>query len=314
MKNLLFALSIATILVSCKKDKNNDFTATDVTGTSNVKGNVSKSVIAPSGFGGFTNSSRVPAAGVNVTVKVNKNSLYPNSNAQGADIYTGTTDANGNYSIPVKTNANGVSALITVDGFTATEDTLVNGTSKPGLLASYTGTSFSRTLFMGQNSQFDYSFTASNITSNPNNIVIGTGVITGSLSMSIIKEFTVTGAPTVINYTFVDAKVANHLVYLSFSNDPTTQSAKTYTATTDANGYYTFTVSTVANGTPGFFSQNADIWAPDFATTRDTVKLSGATVTGPAGVFQMTNTNQNSIFNGTIRNAAHLNYFSFTAN
>jgi len=313
MKKLLFALSFATILVSCKKDKNTDFTATDVTGTSNVKGNVSKNVITPNGFGGFTNSSRVPAAGVNVTVKVNKNSLYPNSNAQGADIYTGTTDANGNYSIPVKTNASGVSAMITIDGFTATEDTLVNGTTKPGLLASYSGTSFNRTLYMGQNAQIDYSFTASNIISNPNNIVVGTAVITGSLSMSVIKEFTVTGFPSVINYTTADVKVPNHMVYMNFSNDPTTQSAKTYTATTDANGYYTFTVSTVANGTPGF-SQNADIWAPDFATTRDTVKLSGATVTGPAGVFQMTSTNQNSIFNGTIRNAAHLNYFSFTAN
>jgi hypothetical protein len=36
MKKLLFALSLTAVLVACKKDKKNEFTATDVTGTTVV--------------------------------------------------------------------------------------------------------------------------------------------------------------------------------------------------------------------------------------------------------------------------------------
>src|SRR5688572_20309064 len=107
MKNTILALSLTAILISCKKDDpNNTFTPTDVTGTTTVKGNISKNVITPDGSGGWTNSStaRIAAEGVNIAITVAKKSLYPNSSAQGADVYRATTDANGNYSMNVKTN------------------------------------------------------------------------------------------------------------------------------------------------------------------------------------------------------------------
>ena len=313
MKKTLLFLSLTAILVSCKKDDNNaTFTPTDVTGTSVIKGNVNKNIITADGFGGYTDQTRVPAAGVNVTVKINKNALYPNSNAQGADLYSGTTDANGNYAITVKSNATGVGALITIDGFTATQDTVVNGVTKPGFLSSYSGTSQNRTVTMGQNIQFDYSFNASAVVSNPNNtnIVAGTAIITGSVGLQAVKEVT-TGGPSF--YTTTIIKAPNKTVYMTFANDPNTLAPKSYTATTDANGYYSFTVNTVANGTNGF-NQNATIWIPDFATTRDTLKANGSTVTGPAGVFGMDTQFQNGVYNGAIRNATHLSYTNFTQN
>lgn len=314
MKKTLVLLSFTAILFSsCKKDDPATLTPTDVTGTSVVKGNVSKNVITPDGFGGWTNSSRIAAAGVNITVKVNKNSLYPNSNAQGADIYSGTTDASGNYAITVKTNANGVSALISIDGFNATQDTIINGVTKVGFYSSYTGTSQNRTLVMGQNFQYDYQFYASAVITNPNNtnVVAGTAIITGSVGMEVAKEYTVGGGG--FGYTSTIVKAANKPVFVTFSNDPTTLSPKTYTTTTDANGYYSFTVATVANNTNGF-NQNAVISIPDYATTRDTLKVNGNFVTGPAGVYPMETTYQNGVYNGNIRNATNLTYNYFIQN
>ena len=50
--------------------------------------------------------------------------------------YTGTTDANGNYAINVKSNSQGVAAMITIDGFTGTQDTIINNVTKTGLYAT----------------------------------------------------------------------------------------------------------------------------------------------------------------------------------
>jgi hypothetical protein len=77
-------------------------------------------------------------------------------------------------------------------------------------------------------------------------------------------------------------------------------------------------VSTVKNGTPGF-NQNALIWAPDRATSRDTVKIvNGNTVnpytTGPWGVYNSVNAVQFGVYNTEIRNAVNLTYSSFTPN
>ena len=120
MKKSLLALSLAVVLFSCKKEKTSDFTATDTTGSSVVKGNVNKNVITPNGAGGWNNTSRVAATGVNVTIKINKSGtggLYPNSTVAGADVYSTTTDANGNYAITVKSNATGQETkVLTIKG------------------------------------------------------------------------------------------------------------------------------------------------------------------------------------------------------
>lgn len=279
-----------------------------MTGTSTIRGNVNKNVITPNGNGNFVNSSRIPAAGVVVNVKINKNELYPNSNAQGADVYSTTTDNLGNYTINVKSNASGVTAFVSIAGFSATLDTLINGTVKTGLYSTYAGTSQNINLVMGQNYQLNHNFTASNVSSNPNTIVIGSALITGSIGMSIIREFSAN------NFGSDIVPVpAGHVVYLNFQNDPTLLAAKMYSTTTDANGYYTFNVATVDQNTPGF-SQFADIWINDYAATRDTFKLGGVIKTGPAGVFQMSTTSQNNVYSNTIKNATHLSYFNFTAN
>jgi hypothetical protein len=53
---------------------------------------------------------------------------------------------------------------------------------------------------------------------------------------------------------------------------------------------------------------------PDYAATRDTVKLNNVIKTGRAGVYQMQQTNQSGLYNNVIRNAIHFNYNGFTPN
>ena len=310
MKKSILALSLTVILFSCKKDEKKEFTATDVTGTTLVKGTVTKNVVTPNGSGNWISSSRIPVGGVNVSIKVNKNSLYPNSTAQGADVYSATTDSTGNYQISVKSNATGVAAQITIDGFTGTLDTLINGVTKKGFYSTFAGTNQNRTLFMGQNVQFNHDFTATNITSNPNIIVnVGSATITGSVAVNFFKEVT-TG--TVVSLTSTNVPLANQKVYLTFNKDPNTLANKLYETTTDGNGYYTFNISTVASGTSGF-NQNATIWVADYAATRDTIKANNTIKTGKTGVFQMQTLFQNGVYNNNIRNANHFFYNSFIA-
>lgn len=312
MKKSILALSLTAALFACKKDKTNSFTQTDVTGTSIVKGTVSKNVVTPNGFGTWNPNARIPAAGVNVTVKVNKNSLYPNSSAVGADVYSATSDKDGNYSITIKSNANGVNAIITIDGFTGTVDTIINGVTKTGLYSTYTGNFRNPNIVMGQNYQFDHSFFGNAVTTNPNTIYkIGKATITGSVAVNFVKEVT-TG--TLVTLTTTNVPVAGRTVYLNFSNDPTTQATKLYTATTDASGYYTFEVETVPANTNGFTNQNAVIWVADYAASRDTIKANGTLKAGPLGVFSQQTLNQFNVYNNNIRNANHFFYNSFTQN
>jgi hypothetical protein len=311
MKKTILILCTSALIFACKKEKTNELTPTDVTGTSVVRGNVNKNVITPNGSGGYQNTARIPAANVNVSIKVDKSSLYPNSSVQGADVYTGTTDANGNYAITIKSNANGVTAMITIDGFTGTMDTIVNGQTRAGLMSSYTGTTISRTVYMGQNVQVDYMFTASNVSTNPNTVLkIGTATITGSVSASHFKQV-MTG--TLVTLTTTNIPVANQKVYLNFSNDPNTLATKSYEATTDAGGYYTFNVATVAPGTAGF-NQTAVVWVSDLAATRDTITTTNARITGRAGVFQMQTTTISAVYNNSIKNANHFTYSTFVPN
>ncbi|MCE3228067.1 MAG: hypothetical protein K0S32_2618 [Bacteroidetes bacterium] len=315
-KSLLILAATALFFSSCKKETTTEeFSQTDVTGTTVVKGSVSKNVITPNGAGGWVNTTRVPVSGVNVTVKINKSALYPGSQAVGADIYSGTTDAQGNYAISVKTNATGAAALITIDGFSGTQDTLINGVTKAGYYATYAGTSQNVTLFMGSNYVMNHQFNATNLSTNPNNITVGSAIITGSISQNINRSVT-TGTNVAFSTTNI-AVPAGVVVYMSFANDPTLLTAKQYTTTTDAQGYYTFNLATVAPGTTGF-PQNATIWINDRAATRDTLKIVNTTITGTVtgvqGVFNGGNTNQNGVFNGEIRNATHFSYSGFTPN
>lgn len=318
MKKILLILSATTLLLaSCKKEKTaGEFSQTDATGTTTVKGSVSKNVITPNGAGGWISTTRVPVVGANVSIKINKSALYPGSNAVGADVYNATTDAAGNYAVSVKTNATGTQALITIDGFAGTLDTLINGVTKPGLYATYAGTTQSPVLFMGSNYVFNHQFNASNLSTSPNNITVGSAIITGSISMTNVLKTRATATSTPV-FSFTNVPVpANTVVYLGFDKDPTLLSTKTYTALTNSQGAYTFNIATVAAGTAGF-NQNAVIWVTDRAATHDSVLVTAGnpagTVTGVPGVFNSGNTTQNNVFNSEIRNAVNFSYGGFIA-
>lgn len=310
MNRNIFILGIALgLLMGCKKEEPEPFKATDVSGTTVVKGYVSKNVIVPDGNGGWSNSGRVPAEKVNISVKVNKNSLYPNSNAAGADVYSAVTDDKGNYSISVKSNATGVVAQITVDGFTSTLDTLVNGQTKTGLISTFAGISFSNSLVMGQNFTYNYAFSASSGQSNPVQLQIGSASVSGSLGLSIIKEIQ-TG--TLVSLTTAFLPLPNQKVYLSLNKDPYTQNTRLYETQSDGNGRFSFNISTVLQGSAGF-SQTASLWVNDLATTRDTLKLDNTIRTGRPGVYNGVSLNLSGLYNGEIRNANYLQYTNFTA-
>ncbi|MDI1353880.1 MAG: hypothetical protein PSX36_03105 [bacterium] len=312
MKKAILAIATLITLTTCKKDDTGStFTATDVSGSTLLKGNVNKNIVTPNGSGGWTSTSRIAASNVNVSVKVNKSSLYPNSNAQGADVYSTKTDSLGNYSLNIRSNASGVAAQITIDGFMGTLDTIVLGSKKTGLYSTYAGTSLNRTLFMGQNSQLDYGFVGTAVSSNTSTALkLGTATISGSLAINYLKKV-MTG--TIVSITTTNVPVGGRKVYLNFSNDPGTLTTRTYETQTDATGAYMFTISTVAAGTPGF-SQNANIWVADYEHSRDTVNLNNQIITGRPGVYQGQTINQNGVFNTNIRNANNLLYSSFIPN
>lgn len=311
MKKTIAIFAAFSLLLACKKENSNSITPTDTTGYGTLKGTVTKNVIMPNGNGGYNSNALMPAANVKVTVKVNKNALYPASNAAGADLYTTTTDAKGFYSIDIKTNANGVSALVTIEGFTGTMDTIVNGTARTGLYTNYIGTQQSRQIIIGQANQFDYQFNSSTINSNPNTIYqIGTGIVTGSVAVNLFKQVQ-TG--TLVSITSTNIPLPNHKVYMSFNKDPNTLATKYYEAITDANGVYSFNVSTVMNGTSGF-NQTATIWVADYSTTQDTISTTNTIKIGRAGVFQSITNNVNGVFNNSIKNANNFVYTNFVKN
>lgn len=315
VSTVIIAALSAVVLFSCKKDKKDEFKQTDVTGTAVLKGNVSKQVITPNGNGQWTNTALKNVANVRVTVKVNKNDLYPNSSASGADVYSATTDSSGNYYMVIKTNENGVNALLTVEGFSGTQDTIINGVTKKGLYATYDGLTSNINVSIGQSIGTNHVFMASNVSSNPNNITIGTAVVTGTVGMQLpIKQ---TGTLSV-GFTSLVPVPANTTVYMTFTKDPTILTSKVYQTTTGANGTYTFTVNTVAAGTSGFASQNATVWIADYSARRDTLGYSNATPTGtingPMGVFSQNQTNSNGIYTSSIKNAVNVNYTTFTQN
>jgi hypothetical protein len=313
MKKFLFVVCIFAAVVACKKKKeSNTFEATDVTGISVIKGNVSKTLISSNGNGGWSNNLRVPARNIRVSVTIKRSSLFPNSNASGADVYSAQTDSAGNYSIPVRSNAGGVPATISIDGFSGTVDTLINGSIKPGLNSVFTGTTVNTTLIMGQNFNLNYVFTASNAVTNPVMTEQGTAVVSGSVGIEYLQETVIGTNPPFYNPIIVPIP-AGQKVLLRLDKDPVSLVPKTYETTTDGNGYYQFTLNTVAQGTQGFL-QNATIWIEDKEATRDTIKVNKTVKTGIKGVYQMDSRTQNGVYKNTIKNANHLAYSVFVPN
>lgn len=320
MKKSLLALTLLTAMFfSCKKETTTDFTATDVTGTTLVKGTFTKNVITPNGVGNWVSTTRIPAAGVSVQIKVNKSQLYPNSIAQGADVYSATSDANGYWAMNVKTNATGVTGYVTMNGFNGTQDTIINGVTKTGLYANYFGnTPGNTTFFMGTTYDFGvWNFTASNLTSNPNNIMIGSAAVSGSISMNQALKITTGTVITTPGGGTNVAVPAGITVYMTLDKDPTLLTTKMYTTTTTAGGRYSFNFPTVASTTPGF-AQNATIWVADYAATRDTFQVlngnNSSLITGPTGVYGNNSTNENALYNNENRNASNFSFGGFTQN
>lgn len=319
MKKSILALTLVTaVFFSCKKEKTTtDFSATDVTGSTTVKGVCTKNIVTPNGSGGWTTFNTVPAAGVLVQIKVNKSQLYPNSIAQGADVYSATTNTLGEWAMSVKSTAGGVNGYLTIAGFHATQDTVINGVTKTGLWANYFGNSTNITLIMG--TTYDYgvhNFSASNLNSNPNNIMIGSAVLSGSISMNLATKLT-TGTVVTIGGSTNVAIPAGITVYMTLDKDPTLLAPKMYTTTTTAGGKYSFNFPTVALGTAGF-NQNATIWVADYAANRDTHVVVNnaiqANIAGPSGVFGNSSTNEFGLYNNEIRNATNFGFGGFTPN
>lgn len=345
MKKSLLALTLTAALFSCKKDiEQKSLEATDITGNGYVKGNLQKTIITPNGGGGWNNDTRVAAAGVNISIRVATNGfngIYPNSNYVSSEIFSGTTDANGNFNIAVKSNGttNGVNGTVFIEGWQGTQDTLINGVTKVGRLCNYFGTTANVAVFKGQSSYVNFnrwSFNQGNMSvvndlNNPNSSSLGTAIVTGSVGYTVWQSsLTVVsgtpGAPAITNTAVLTAN-AGTKIYATFSNDPLTLSPKMYETSTAANGTYTFNFATVNNGTPGF-AQNATIWIADYNTTRDTVKItsvytgttfvstSTAMATGKSGTYNGFNMNQNGLFSNEVRNANNFifPFGNFTAN
>ncbi len=322
MKKSLLALTLLTaVFFSCKKTTTTDFTATDVTGTTTVKGVCTRNVITPNGAGGWINTSQIPAVGVSVQIKVNKNQLYPASIAQGADVYSAVTGTNGAWAMSVKSNATGVQGYVTITGFNGTQDTIINGVTKMGLYANYFGTTPGNTTFlMGTTFDFGvFNFIATNLTSNPNNIMIGSAMVSGSVSARHILKARTTGTAAAVAFGFTNIAIpAGTTVYMSFDKDPTILAPKMYQTTTNANGGYSFaSFPTVALGTAGF-NQNATIWVADLADDQDSVETinggAGTVIFSKPGVFGNVGTFQNALYNNEIRNATNMAMNTFTAN
>ena len=321
MKKIALALSIATLFVACKKEKENTVEVTDTTGSMVLSGTVSKAIITHNANGSWNTNGQTLAAGVPVTVRVAKSALYPGSNAFGFNVYTATTDNNGRYSLTIKTpGSSSAQAFLTIESWNGTLDTLINGTIKTGLPGVYVGLTTNLNVSTGSNLTQNHTAGFSASASNPNPTMLGTAQASGQ----VFTEWVRSSAPTA---TAVPAISTTNIpvgsgvtVYLSLDKDPVTLMRKMYMTQTDAAGRYNFTgLSTVAAGTSGF-NQNAEIWVADLARTRDTLKLVGTTVVatstvpGRAGVYNNQLINANGLFNNENRNGQNINMTSFTQN
>lgn len=314
MKKSILAIGLVAVLFSCKKKEENEFTATDLTGTTVVTGTITKDLftLAPNGSNNLTVTNLpVPAEGVALTLSVQKfggGGLYPNSNgnnADGFDVYSATTDATGRYSISAKTNGRGVNATLRTVEFNGTKDTLLGTTVKTGLLVKYPALSGNLVLIKGQSTVWNVNATSQTLVNAPNVINAGTATLTGTLGINYVKKRTNFNLDTTL-------ALSGATVYLEYDRDPVTLQKKIYTATSDATGRYTFTINTPNQGVSNF-NQQARIWVNDRAATRDTFTVANSRVTGRAGVYsQVGPATYNNIYSTVIRNQANLTYTNFT--
>ncbi|MGZ3932974.1 MAG: hypothetical protein ACXVP0_17115, partial [Bacteroidia bacterium] len=191
-------------------------------------------------------------------------------------------------------------------------DTIIGATVKPGPYNTFTGTTSTRTFVKGKDETFAFTLTGTPLVTNPTSPpAIGTAVVTGSLFINLIKQ---TGPTTFAPAPYV---LPNYPVTLKFDKDPTTQMIRTYSAMTDANGVYTFTVQTtdISNAGLGFPNQTGTVYAPDYITTQDTIKTGNIRVTGKPGVFGNTSSaGAVGLYSTEIRNQVNTSYTMFTPN
>jgi hypothetical protein len=309
MKKTLLAIGLSVLLFSCKKTTTTNFTATDMTGNATLSGKITKVILAQNAGTGYSNVT-IPAAGVEVSVRILNSQLYPNSpTAQGSLVYNATTDANGNYNISLKANGNGSTGTITVNDYVGTKDTILLGNiTKTGPYNTFGGTTLTKTFVKGQDQTFTYTMIGTPLVVNPNQPpVIGTAVVTGSVFINFFKQ---TGPTT---YVIAPYTLPNYPVTLKLDKDPTTQMIRTYSGMTDANGIYSFTVQTTDIGTPGFV-QTATVSVNDYAATQDTIKTGNIRVTGKSGVYAGTFNTVAGVTNTKIKNQINMTYNAFTPN
>lgn len=300
MKNTFLLIGLAAALFSCKKKEENNFSASDMTGTTVVEGTATKTV------GGNT----TPMAGAVVTVKIKNNGtggLYPGSSAVGSEVYSGTTNAMGRYSISVKTNGTGVNSEITFKGFSAKNDTAASA-----ILYDYPTTVYTPVLYKGVNVTQNNNYVGTPLVT-PSNQGVGTATVTGVLRISKVIFTTPANSPAATQNTVVP--MANQTVYLEYDKDPMTLTKKIYTVTTDAAGRYTFVINTPNQNVTGF-NKSADLYTVDMATTRDTILFGGTSVrAGKAGVYPGGFTNvAGGIHSTVIKNNIDVTYGGFIQN
>jgi hypothetical protein len=267
MKKTLLTIGVVAALFSCsKEDEITVLEATDLTGTAVVTGTIS-------GDNPLNGWNTAGLEGVPVSIRVDNDQLYPNnSSAQGSEVYSGTTDAEGRYSISVTVNQEGSAANVTFGNKIIIDP--ANGYSYT--FSDDNSSSGSYTLYANQNKVIDTEYD-SDSNGNANTAPVGTGEVRGKVYIEKSIEWAAGVFKDTLYY------LDNQNVTLVYDYDPTTRMPKTYTATTDANGDYSFTVDCVDNMYQ--FDDDYEITIPDMNATFDTIMMNGSTSTGPTGYF-----------------------------
>lgn len=298
MKNTFLLIGLTAVLFSCKKKEENTFEATDMTGTTVVEGTATKQI------GGNV----TPISGAVVTVKVRNGGgggLYPGSNAVGSEVYTGTTNSMGKYSISVKTNGTGVNAEITFKGFSAKNDTATSA-----ILYDYPTAVYNPTLYKGVNITQNNNYVGNPLVT-PSNQGVGTATVSGILYINR-PRFT-TSANTAAALGTSLTPLPNHTIYLEYDKDPMTLTKKVYTGTTDATGRYSFVINTPNQSVAGF-AKSAEISVVDYSTTADTILFGGGVRPGKPGVYSSSLINVGGVYSTVNKNNNPVTYGGFTPN
>ncbi len=269
MKKSILFIGLTAALLSCKKKETSSFTATDVTGNTVVEGVATKQI------GGNV----TPLAGADVTVRI-KNSgaggLYPSSSVVGSEVYSGKTNAMGKYSISVKTNGTGVNSEITFKGFSATNDTALSS-----ILYDFPTAVYTPVLYKGVNITQNNVYVGTPLVT-PSNQGVGTATVSGILYINRPKFATAANVATSLTTSLTP--LPNQMIYLEYDKDPMTLTKKIYSVTTDANGRYSFIVTTPNQNVVGF-AKLANLYTNDLATTADTLYFSSGSKVGKPGVY-----------------------------